>query len=306
MIHERNPDYTVLVVDDSPESLRMLTDALDGAGMTVLVATDGEEALARIHDAQPDIVLLDAVMPGLDGFETCGRLKRDPRFRDLPVIFMTALSETEHVVKGLASGGVDYVTKPIVIDELIARILVHGRNAKATHRATIALDTSGRALFATDRQGAVKWTTGQAEALLQTACTVPNAGSVELPAKLRDWIGQIFTASTASQPAQSLEIGDKLTISYVAMVGPNEILLHAGDTRIRDPKLVLRERFSLTPREADVLLWVSKGKSNRDIGEILGLSPRTVNKHLEQIYAKLGVENRTAAASIAMDLLSNR
>src|SRR5262245_44603711 len=112
MIHETKTNYVVLVIDDSPDSLRFLTDALDSAGMTVLVATDGEEALARVNEVRPDVVLLDALMPGLDGFETCRRMKADPRFRDLPVIFMTALSETEHVVEGLAAGGVDYVTKP--------------------------------------------------------------------------------------------------------------------------------------------------------------------------------------------------
>src|SRR5262245_23254854 len=92
MIHETKANYVVLVIDDSPDSLRFLTDALDSAGMTVLVATDGEEALARVNEVRPDVVLLDALMPGLDGFETCRRMKADPRFRDLPVIFMTALS----------------------------------------------------------------------------------------------------------------------------------------------------------------------------------------------------------------------
>lgn len=303
MIHERTPDYTVLVVDDSPESLRMLTDALDGAGMTVLVATDGEEALARIQEVRPDIVLLDAIMPGLDGFETCGRLKSDPRFLDLPVIFMTALSGTEHVVKGLASGGVDYVTKPIVIEELIARILVHGRNAKATQRASIALDMSERALFAVDQLAHVMWATRQADTLLKMAAA-QAPGENQFWARLRGWIVQLFASSTASPPP-SIDAGESLTISYVAKIGPNEILLHAKEKRGKDPQVVLREKFSLTPREAEVLVWVSKGKSNRDIGEILGLSPRTVNKHLEQIYAKLGVENRTAAAAIAMELFSN-
>src|SRR5213078_1782346 len=90
-----------LVVDDSPETLRLLTDALDGAGMTVMVAMDGAAAIRIVEQITPDIILLDAMMPGIDGFETCRRLKRDAGLVDVPVIFMTGLSDTEHIVRGL-------------------------------------------------------------------------------------------------------------------------------------------------------------------------------------------------------------
>jgi len=129
-----------LVVDDSPETLRLLTDALDGAGMTVMVALDGASAMRIVDQITPDIVLLDAVMPGLDGFETCRRLKRDAGLANVPVIFMTGLAETEHIVRGLEAGGVDYVTKPIVIEEMLARIRVHLGNARLTQSARAALD----------------------------------------------------------------------------------------------------------------------------------------------------------------------
>src|SRR6476620_10782738 len=92
-----------LVVDDSPETLRLLTDALDGAGMTVMVAMDGAAAMRIVDQITPDIILLDAVMPGMDGFETCRRLKRDAGLTNVPVIFMTGLAESEHIVRGLAS-----------------------------------------------------------------------------------------------------------------------------------------------------------------------------------------------------------
>ena len=101
---------TVLVIDDTPETLSLLTDTLDHAGYTVLIATDGEAALDLVAEITPDLVLMDALMPGISGFETCKRLKRDKLLAHLPVIFMTGLSETEHVVQGFASGGVDYVT----------------------------------------------------------------------------------------------------------------------------------------------------------------------------------------------------
>jgi DNA-binding response OmpR family regulator len=157
---------TVLVVDDTPETLGFLTDTLDHAGFTVLIATDGESALALVEQITPDLVLMDAVMPGLDGFETCRRLKGEKLLSHLPVIFMTGLSETEHVVQGLAAGGVDYVTKPIVIDELLARIRVHLANARIAHGSRAALDAAGRFLVATDANGQLLWCTPKAKQLL--------------------------------------------------------------------------------------------------------------------------------------------
>ena len=93
----------VLVVDDLPDTLRMLTDAIEEAGMTVLVAREGEYALSIVEHVLPDIILMDAVMPGMDGFETCRRLKENKALAHVPVIFMTGLSDTEHIVQG--SGG---------------------------------------------------------------------------------------------------------------------------------------------------------------------------------------------------------
>lgn len=194
----------VLLIDDAPDSVRMIAEALDAAGYTVLVATDGASALRRLDRITPDAVLLDACMPGMDGFETCRRLKQVPGMRMVPVIFMTGLAETERVVEGLAAGGIDYLVKPVVPDELIARLRAHLRLAREM-----------------------------------------NAGM---------------------NP-------DERTSPPAALPNP------------------------LTPREMDVLEWVARGKTNRDVAEILGMSPRTVNKHLEHIYEKLGVETRTAAVA---------
>ncbi|MBP0650762.1 response regulator, partial [Mycobacterium tuberculosis] len=90
----------------------------------VLVATGGAAALDIVARVNPDVILMDAVMPGLDGFETCRRLKKLPPTAMTPILFMTGLTETEHIVEGLEAGGVDYITKPIVVEELIARIRV--------------------------------------------------------------------------------------------------------------------------------------------------------------------------------------
>ena len=116
---------TILIVDDTPANLNVLLQCLGDAGHRVLVAEDGEEALELLARAAPDLVLLDVMMPGIDGFETCRRLKADPAHAELPVIFMTALSETEQKLQGFAAGAVDYITKPIQHEEALARVSTH-------------------------------------------------------------------------------------------------------------------------------------------------------------------------------------
>ena len=302
MITESKKRDVALVIDDSPETLRLLTDALDGAGMTVMVAMDGAAAMRIVDQITPDIVLLDAVMPGMDGFETCRRLKRDAGLSNVPVIFMTGLAETEHIVRGLEAGGVDYVTKPIVIEEMLARIRVHLANARLTQSARAALDVSGRYLLAVSRQGKIMWATPQAQKLLSDKLAAAGADDeLALPQPMLEWLEQAQKGKAGSKTTAMASFPDdeQLRLQYMGKLGPNEFLLRlAKDTSTHLPAEFSSE-LGLTTREGEVLSWLSKGKTNRDIAQILGLSPRTVDKHLEQIYAKLGVENRTAAAAIA-------
>jgi DNA-binding NarL/FixJ family response regulator len=289
-----------LVVDDSPETLRLLTDALDGAGMTVMVALDGASAMRIIEQITPDIILLDAVMPGIDGFETCRRLKREPGLSNVPVIFMTGLAETEHIVRGLDAGGVDYVTKPIAVEEMLARIRVHLANARMTQSARAALDVSGRFLLAVNRDGRIMWATPQAQRLLSDSFGAGAIDEVVLPEPLRQWLEQAQAGKgVAKSSAAAIPDHPELKLYYMGSAGANEFLLRLAKEQTGLLPAALASEFGLTTRESEVLSWLSKGKTNRDIAQILGLSPRTVDKHLEQIYAKLGVENRTAAAAIA-------
>jgi two-component system, NtrC family, sensor kinase len=116
---------SILIVDDNPNNIRVLFEFLNQAGFQVSVVKSGELALEKIPLIQPDLILLDVMMPGIDGFETCRRLKADANTKDIPVIFMTALSDTENKVKGLQMGAVDYITKPIYFEEVLARVNVH-------------------------------------------------------------------------------------------------------------------------------------------------------------------------------------
>jgi DNA-binding NarL/FixJ family response regulator len=316
---------TVLVVDDTPETLGFLTDTLDHAGLTVLIATDGETALELVDQITPDLVLMDAVMPGMNGFETCRRMKQEKQLTGLPVIFMTGLSETEHVVEGLAAGGVDYVIKPIVVDELLARIRVHLANARVAQGTRAALDATGRFLLATDRAGKLLWCTPKARQLLGELFTPIGLAATAIGAgrKLRPAHGSAILPQNAllppavveqlmrlrrdssAQPRSVLDIGGRrVEFSMLSPIGPDELLFRVAEVQVGGEERILQQALQLTSREAEVLLWISRGKSNREIGEILTISPRTVNKHLEQVFVKLGVENRAAAAARAVRALA--
>lgn len=294
----------VLVVDDAIDSIHMLNDVLEESHFTVLVALEGAQALTITKNIRPDIILLDAIMPNMDGFETCKQLKQNPQLADVPIIFMTGLTDTEHVVMGLNAGGVDYVTKPINPDELIARMRVHLTNARITQSARLALDTAGQYLFTINLQGQLVWATQQVYELLGNAGA--TADSIALTPivvqQLHDWL------SHKPQTGRQLhlhQLAQDLSVEMLNLMDGKEYLLRLTNPhKPADDTQALREQFAVTGREADVLLWIANGKTNREIGQILDMSPRTVNKHLEQIFKKLGVENRTSAAAVAIKCLA--
>ena len=286
----------ILVVDDALDTLRMLCDALAAEGYAVLAARDAEEALQRFDMVVPDGVLLDAVMPGIDGFALCRQLKATPPWSHVPIVFMTGLSDTAQILQGFASGGVDYVVKPLRIPEVLARLATHVRNAQATRLAREAVDVAGLGVVVLDGQGRVAWRSPQATRWLEDAFA-----QAEAPAELAAaWLVQ---AQREGEQTLALADGRQLLARHMGASGLAEsmLLLSHGRPEAAAPRHL--QQVALTPRETEVLSWLTKGKTNRDIADILGMSPRTVNKHLEHIFEKLGVETRTAAAAIAGQLL---
>lgn len=277
---------SILLVDDAPDNLRVLYEILHGRGYTVRVAPDGFAALQSIRRQRPDVIVLDALMPGMDGFETCRQLKEDIDTRDIPVIFLTGLNDSENIVRGFQVGGVDYVTKPVVAEELLARVETHMQTARLIADTRGAIDSTGHALAAFDEQFAIHWATPQAQRLLQPLMDAND----RLPLPLRQWL------QGAGEHSYALwHNGERLQFSQLE---PG-LLLIQRHTALPEPQALARS-LQLTMREAQVLYWVILGKTNREIGEILDISPRTVNKHLEHVFEKLGVETRTAAASKAL------
>lgn len=295
---------TILVVDDTVESLRFLRATLEEAGMTVLVAIDGSAALALLDHAMPDLVLMDAMMPGPDGFAVTRRIKSDNRLRHLPVIFMTGLTEIEHVVRGFQAGAVDYVRKPIAVEELLARVTVHLANARIAQGGQLALDTSGRPSFAVGPEGATRWLTPLAAGMIERLFPGWHAHDADLPPPLANAIRRLIGGDAPEGAQTSLEIdGTSIECTLLRQAQGGDCLFRLTESREGDAERLLAERHGLTSREAEVLFWISRGKQNRDISAILKISPRTVNKHLEQVFEKMGVENRASATAIAVETL---
>lgn len=300
----------VLIVDDVPENLALLHDALDEAGYTVLVATNGESALQRARHVRPDVILLDALMPGMDGFEVARQLKADERTQPIPIIFMTGLTESEHVVAAFAAGGADYVTKPIRPTEVLARIAVHMRNARQMKHARSALDAFGQASVVVRLgDGRLLWQTPLARQLLHDYLALPtDAGHA--PERLLDWIALASSLrGTGREPPPLLTRDTRRLLASLHDAGESgredEYLLVLREDNHDADIASLGAAYRLTTRESEVLFWVSKGKTNKDIAEILRMSPRTANKHLEHVFEKLGVETRTAAANLALSRLAS-
>lgn len=284
---------SILVIDDTPANIGVLLEALGENGYEVLVAESGVSALSQMSHAIPDLILLDVMMPGIDGFETCRRIKEQSEWREIPVLFMTSLDEPEQKVRAFASGAVDYIVKPFFEKEVLARVQAHlelrqlrrsledelalrldaeNQLARSLDRAVVVIDPDGRMVFATRL----------AEDLLHRHC--PDYVEHRLPPSLR-----------------SPDCG--LIARQFREEGRNDVTLLVLEERVPDARPGALMALGLTPREAEVLFWVAQGKSNPDIATILGAGLRTIHKHVENIFRKLGCETRAAAAVTAQDHL---
>lgn len=283
-------DATLLLVDDDVATLELLQAVLTDASYDTVVAISGEQAIETLSHKVVNLILLDAMMPGMDGFETCKQIKA--KHPDLPVIFMTGLGETEHMVAGFDAGGVDYLVKPINHTELLARVKVHINNASVTQKTKHALDYSGQYLMSLNSEGHILWRTDKAQAII-TALTAKERGLVN------EWIKDPQRASQLM-----LQHDNTLTLTLLEQQEDSSYLVKIKSQDLKLEKQTLKNKLKITRREAEVLFWVAQGKTDWEISQILSISDRTVNKHLEQIYRKLGVNNRTSATSKALLVLN--
>ena len=290
---------TVLVVDDSPDSLGMINMALDEAGIAALIALNGQQALNVVENITPDVILLDAVMPVMDGFECAHEMRK--RLPLVPIIFMTGLNEIEHIVKAFDAGGTDYIVKPIRPEELLVRIRQHTHSARMLMDAQKVLDTMRHHVFCTDARGHILWATPEAQALLDLYQQDSAANAVDFSRQLSNWLPNGLAGHDLALPLPRQERA--LTVHYFKQNGEDQYLLNIHSPGAEIDPAILEDKLAITYRESEVLLWIAHGKTNREIADILEMSPRTVNKHLEQMYPKIGAHNRTTAASVAIQTL---
>lgn len=287
------PPERVLVVDDTPANLALLLDALSAAGHELLVAESGASALAVLEHTTPDLILLDLVMPGMDGVETCHQLKQRPECATVPVVFMTAVEEPDQKLRAFAAGAVDYIAKPAYPPEVVARVAAHLqiRRLQTSLADELALrieaeeqlrQSLDQAVVVADAAGRIVFATRLAADLLHKHH--PGADATQLPATLEQAGSPLLVRRFAERERSDLQMF--ILEEPGAPPGPAALL-----------------PLGLTPREAEVLYWLAQGKSNPDIATILGANVRTVHKHVEHIFQKLGLETRHAAMLVALDVL---
>jgi DNA-binding CsgD family transcriptional regulator len=224
---------------------------------------------------------------------------------------MTGLTESEHVVAAFKAGGTDYVTKPVRVSEVLVRIMSHLQTSRQVHEARSVLDAFGQAAIAiTPQNGKIVWQTPLARDWMNSYFwdenSLSDGSELSTPPKIVKWVTTAYQTDKSGKTLESLTIiqsAKRLILSPAEMTGDEQwmiVLREESDTAQIE---ALMHIFKLTKRESEVLYWTIKGKTSRDIGDILGSSPRTVNKHLEHVFIKLGVETRTAAASLAASKL---
>lgn len=282
---------TILVVDDTPAALGVVCDALRQQGVRVLLAESGPAARAVLARTLPDLVLLDVVMPGEDGFAVCATLRASERWRGLPVIFLTAIDAPDQKVRAFAAGAVDYVTKPVHVPEFVARVRIQlelsaarrkleRQNAELEEEVALRLDAEAQLASSLDR-----------------AVLVLNpAGELLFATRL----AHDLMAKCGATPAALLPVkrfagpGGTLTVRRFTEPGREDLVMLVLEEEHAPPGPAALLSLGLTPRQAEVAYWVAQGKTNPEIAVILGASPRTIDKHMERILERLGVENRVA------------
>lgn len=309
---------TVWVLSSDAQQARGLAELLEDAGYGALALESSAAALAQAAVAPPDLMLLDAQLVDGSGFDLARRLKALAQTSPAPIIFLADPSHPEHLVQALESGGADCVNQPVKPHELLARMAMHLAGARERRQARNALDAFGYAtLTVRPHDGKLMWQTPLSRELLQRYCPNHPPYASRTAPEVQSWLQECLRCLQRGDAPRPLVLsqgdGARLTLRLHQQTGDNESAASAdseewaGDDwlivmrEVSDQAVMqaMRDIFALTLREAEVLYWVVKGKTNKDVGDILGSSPMTVKKHLERVFVKLGVETRTAAAGKA-------
>jgi signal transduction histidine kinase len=295
----RYSDYNILIVDDMPVNLSIVVDYLEEYGFGIRIARNGESALQRARYDPPDLILLDVLMPGINGFETCRRLKADAATRDIPVIFMTALTNPEDKVRGFEVGAVDYVTKPLGQEEVLARITTHLRLRELTR----SLQEQTRQLEARNQVERVRLLEAvgqqrkQLRALTRKLTEVQETERKQLARELHDELGQMLTAVGMNLAALQKELAATASPAAHQRLAETSQLVDQTLEQIRELSLNLRppmlDDLGLIP----TVRWYVKRYAER--------SNLTVQCELTEFDTRLDPEIETALYRILQEALTN-
>jgi DNA-binding NarL/FixJ family response regulator len=313
----------VWLVSSDPIHTQGLVDVLEDAGYGALVLATGSQALDKALVATPDLVLLDARLSDTNGFDLARRLKALAHTSPAPIIFMAETVQSDNVLQALESGGADCVPQTVKPHELLARMAMHLAGARERRQARNALDAFGYAtLTVRPHDGKLMWQTPLSRDLLERYCPDHPPYASRTAPELQAWLKECLRRLQSGEAPRPLVLsrgeGARLTLRLHQQTGDNDgvpgsppepsssddwliVMREDSDRAVME---AMRAAFTLTMREAEVLYWVVKGKTNKDVGDILGSSPMTVKKHLERVFVKLGVETRTAAAGKATARIS--
>jgi DNA-binding response OmpR family regulator len=329
----------LLIVDDTVDNLRLLIEILSGYGYTVRPAPSGVLALAAIRERLPDLILLDVMMPHMDGYEVCRQLKANERSRDIPVIFISALHELFDKITAFTAGGVDYITKPFEAKEVLARVHTHltlrqlqrdlqaanetleekvrdrtAELAEANARLQAEIERRKRQQEEKDRLFAV--VSQQSEQLRNLTTLLIQSQQTErrgLASDLRQEIAQkIELVQSSIILARQLLTVDKIELGVEHLSSAAQLLAQMGHyvARITShlPQPTLQERdvsenplVKLSGREREVLQLLAQGKSNREIGEILNITVASVYTYNRRIKDKLDLYDIPSLTKFALD-----
>ncbi len=297
---------TLLIVDDTPDNIAVLFDYLAEAGHRVLGCESGAAALETLEIEEPDLILLDVMMPELDGFETCRRIKQIPAGRDVPVFFMTALDDPIDKVRGLEAGAIDYLTKPVFPEEVLKRVQAHleiRRLRKTLQEQNDRLDAALQRSITAENH--LRETLNQALLILHRPSLKVLFATRQATALLAapSDLDHLREATRQNQPTVRTQAGLDYELDYGAEDPTAGTLLLTLRPCRQPPTPADLRALGLTPRETEILFWVAQGKTSPEIAIILRMQVCTVKKHVENFLPKLGVETRLAAALQAQELL---
>lgn len=326
----RSEQRVILIVDDNATNLSIVMEHLDAYGFEVLIARNGESGIERARLAQPDLILLDVQMPGIDGFETCRRLKAIPQTALIPIIFMTVLSDPVDKVKGLESGAVDFISKPIDVTEMLARVKTHlvlrslqeqlrQQNEQLEERVrerTVTLEAEkaqkDNLLNLVQKQSEqlrdltqvlIQSQKQQSAAITQTLQEQVSQNLQVLAVQLQA-MEQLVTEQTESPHIFELlltQIKGTQHIVQQIQQETDEVTDDLTQHMLEKQGLLAAPLLHLSTREYEVLQLTVDGKTNGEIADLLVISRATVSTYRRRIMTKLNVPDLPSLIRFAFD-----